>query len=37
MLKGRLQGDVWDEIDLLTAELCGARPLPLQRWQLRTP
>lgn len=35
MLKGRQLGDVWDEIDLLTAELCGVRPLPLQRWQLR--
>jgi DNA polymerase III delta subunit len=35
MLKGRLHGVAWDEIALLTAELCGKRPLPLQRWQLR--
>jgi DNA polymerase III subunit delta len=35
MLKGRLQGAAWDEAELLTAELCGKRPLPLQRWQLR--
>jgi DNA polymerase III subunit delta len=35
MLKGRLQGDAWDEVQLLAAELCGKRPLPLQRWQLR--
>jgi DNA polymerase III subunit delta len=35
ILKGRLQGDAWDEVELLTVELCGKRPLPLQRWQLR--
>jgi DNA polymerase III subunit delta len=35
MLKGRLQGDAWDELELLAVELCGKRPLPLQRWQLR--
>jgi len=35
MLKGRLAGDAWDEVELLTAELCGKRALPLQRWQLR--
>jgi DNA polymerase-3 subunit delta len=35
MLKGRLTGNAWDEVELLTVELCGKRPLPLQRWQLR--
>jgi DNA polymerase-3 subunit delta len=33
MAKGRLKGDAWDEVALLTAELCGHRVLPLERWQ----
>jgi hypothetical protein len=33
MAKGRLRGDVWDELILLTTELCGLRLMPLQRWQ----
>lgn len=35
MAKGRLKGDVWDELMLLTTELCGLRVLALSRWQLR--
>ena len=31
MAKGRAQGDPWDELMLLTAELCGRRTLPLPR------
>ncbi|MGA3157853.1 MAG: DNA polymerase III subunit delta [Steroidobacteraceae bacterium] len=33
MAKGMLHGDVWDELALLTTELCGRRTLPLPRWQ----
>ena len=33
MAKGRLAGEPWDEVALLTAELCGHRVLPLERWQ----
>ena len=33
MAKGMLHGDVWDELALLTTELCGKRTLPLPRWQ----
>ena len=33
MAKGRMTGDPWDEVALLTAELCGHRVLPLERWQ----
>ena len=35
MAKGRLKGDVWDELMLLTTELCGVRVLSLSKWQLR--
>jgi DNA polymerase-3 subunit delta len=31
MAKGLLAGDAWDELALLAAELCGARPLPWPR------
>lgn len=31
MAKGLLAGDVWDELTLLAAELCGQRPLPWPR------
>jgi DNA polymerase-3 subunit delta len=33
MAKGRMAGEPWDEVTLLTAELCGRRVLPLERWQ----
>jgi len=33
MAKGLLQGEVWDELALLTTELCGRRVLPLPRWR----
>ena len=33
MAKGRLAGEAWDEVALLTADLCGRRVLPLERWQ----
>jgi DNA polymerase-3 subunit delta len=33
MAKGMLHGEVWDELALLTTELCGKRTLPLPRWQ----
>jgi DNA polymerase-3 subunit delta len=33
MAKGRLAGEAWDEVALLTAELCGRRVLPLEHWQ----
>lgn len=36
MAKGRLKGDVWDELMLLVTELCGLRVLALSRWQLRS-
>jgi DNA polymerase-3 subunit delta len=36
MAKGRLKGDVWDELNLLVAEMCGVRVLALSRWQMRT-
>jgi DNA polymerase-3 subunit delta len=35
LAKGLLRGEVWDELTLLTADLCGLRVLPLSRWQLR--
>lgn len=35
MAKGRLQGDVWDELALLVTEMCGVRVLALSRWQMR--
>jgi DNA polymerase-3 subunit delta len=35
MAKGMLRGEVWDELTLLVAELCGQRTVPLSRWQLR--
>jgi len=35
MAKGRLKGDVWDELTLLATELCGVRVLPLNRSQMR--
>lgn len=35
MAKGLMRGAVWDEMALLAAELCGLRPLPLSRRQLR--
>jgi DNA polymerase-3 subunit delta len=35
MAKGRLNGEVWDELMLLTTELCGLRVLALSKWQLR--
>jgi DNA polymerase-3 subunit delta len=35
MAKGRLRGDVWDELALLATELCGLRVLPLSRGQMR--
>ncbi|MCP5339482.1 MAG: DNA polymerase III subunit delta [Sinobacteraceae bacterium] len=31
MIKGRLQGEAWDEILLLCAEFCGLRAVPLPR------
>jgi len=31
--KGIAVGDAWDELALLTAELCGRRVLPLPRWR----
>jgi hypothetical protein len=31
MAKGRAWGEPWDEMALLTAELCGRRTLPLPR------
>jgi DNA polymerase-3 subunit delta len=31
MIKGRMAGSPWDELALLTAELCGQRVLPLTR------
>jgi hypothetical protein len=31
MAKGLMAGEVWDELALLTAELCGLRPLPWPR------
>ncbi len=31
--KGRLRGDAWDELALLTAELCGKKILPMERWR----
>jgi DNA polymerase III subunit delta len=33
MVKGLLHGEVWDELALLTTELCGRRVLPLPRWR----
>jgi DNA polymerase-3 subunit delta len=33
MAKGRLGGDAWDELALLTAELCGKKILPMERWR----
>lgn len=35
MAKGQMRGNVWDELSLLTAELCGQQVLPLERWQMR--
>jgi hypothetical protein len=35
MAKGRLKGDVWDELALLATEMCGVRVLALSRWQMR--
>jgi len=35
LAKGLMRGEVWDELTLLTADLCGQRVLPLARWQLR--
>jgi DNA polymerase-3 subunit delta len=29
MIKGRMAGEPWDEIQLLAAEFCGVRPVPL--------
>jgi DNA polymerase III subunit delta len=33
MAKGRMRGDTWDELALLTAELCGKKILPMERWR----
>jgi hypothetical protein len=35
LAKGLMRGEVWDELTLLTADLCGQRVLPLARWQLQ--
>ncbi|HEX8757650.1 MAG TPA: hypothetical protein VF745_15040, partial [Steroidobacteraceae bacterium] len=35
MIKGRLQGDAWDEMALLAADICGRPAVPAPRFVLK--